>query len=88
MTDVLSTIFQLYRGSHFYWWRKQECRKKITNLSQVTDELSRNVISRTLVMSGIRTHIKNFFRYYTKNQMKLVYYTRVFIPDGAVIKNS
>jgi hypothetical protein len=35
----LSTIFKLYRGSQFYWWRKPEDPEKTTTLLQVTDKL-------------------------------------------------
>ena len=35
---VLS-IFQLNRGSHFYWWRKLEYLQKTNYLPQVTDKI-------------------------------------------------
>jgi hypothetical protein len=35
----LSTIFQLSRGSQFYWCRKPEDPEKTTDLPQVTDKL-------------------------------------------------
>ena len=42
----LSTIFQLYRGSQFYWMKPGYPEKTI-NLPQVRQTLSHNVVSST-----------------------------------------
>jgi len=51
-----STIFQLYRGGQFYWWRKPCTRRKSPSCRKTLASFITILYRVLFAMSGIRTH--------------------------------